>query len=153
MFGIGTQELLLILVLALVVFGPKRLPELARMLGKGLGEFRRATNELKQTVEADEQFQEVSKTLKEAKTGVTEMIEESARQTEEPTAEIQNTAFETMEDIPEPVDDETLKARFLEEAKEELRAGKTAEAPGEAQVADETETADQTGEKIPEKDA
>ena len=47
MFGIGMPELLLILGLALIVLGPKKLPELARALGKGLAEFRRATDDLK----------------------------------------------------------------------------------------------------------
>ena len=47
MFGIGMPELLLILAVALIVLGPKKLPELARALGKGLAEFRRATDELK----------------------------------------------------------------------------------------------------------
>jgi len=47
MFGIGMPELLLILGLALIVLGPKKLPELAKALGKGLSEFRRATDELK----------------------------------------------------------------------------------------------------------
>jgi TatA/E family protein of Tat protein translocase len=47
MFGIGMPELLLILGLALIVLGPKKLPELAKALGKGIAEFRRATDELK----------------------------------------------------------------------------------------------------------
>ncbi|MCM2264932.1 MAG: Sec-independent protein translocase protein TatB [Desulfuromonadales bacterium] len=51
MFGIGFPELLLIAVIALVVIGPKRLPDLARALGRGFAEFRRATDELKQTFE------------------------------------------------------------------------------------------------------
>jgi Tat protein translocase TatB subunit len=46
MFGIGVPELLVILVVALIVLGPKRLPEVARTLGKGLAEFRRATSDL-----------------------------------------------------------------------------------------------------------
>jgi TatA/E family protein of Tat protein translocase len=47
MFGIGMPELLLILALAHIVLGPKKLPELARALGKGMAEFRKATDELK----------------------------------------------------------------------------------------------------------
>ncbi|MSP38041.1 MAG: twin-arginine translocase TatA/TatE family subunit [Deltaproteobacteria bacterium] len=47
MFGIGMSELILILGLALIVLGPKKLPELAKTLGKGLAEFRRATDDLK----------------------------------------------------------------------------------------------------------
>jgi Tat protein translocase TatB subunit len=64
MFGIGLPELLVILVVALLVLGPKRLPEVARTLGKGLAEFRRATADI-----TDE--------LRSAQ----DMIEQEARQT------------------------------------------------------------------------
>jgi TatA/E family protein of Tat protein translocase len=54
MFGpVGWQEILLILVLALLVFGPRRLPELGRTLGRALAEFRRATADLKRTLNAE----------------------------------------------------------------------------------------------------
>jgi TatA/E family protein of Tat protein translocase len=49
MFGIGMTELLVILAVALIVFGPTRLPELARSLGKAMNEFRRASTDLRQT--------------------------------------------------------------------------------------------------------
>ena len=52
MFGIGAPELLIILVVALLVLGPKRLPEIARSLGKGMAEFRRASNEFTRTLSA-----------------------------------------------------------------------------------------------------
>ena len=47
MFGIGMPELMVIFVIGLVVLGPKRLPDLARSLGKSLAEFRRASNDMR----------------------------------------------------------------------------------------------------------
>ena len=49
---LGAPEMFVIVLLALLLFGPKKLPELGRMLGKGLTEFRRAKNELKSTFES-----------------------------------------------------------------------------------------------------
>jgi len=48
---IGVSELLFILLLALLLFGPRKLPELGRSLGRGLAEFRRASSELRATIE------------------------------------------------------------------------------------------------------
>lgn len=53
MFGIGTTELMVILVLALILLGPKRIPQLARSLGKSVSELRRVTDELRETVEEE----------------------------------------------------------------------------------------------------
>jgi TatA/E family protein of Tat protein translocase len=53
MFGIGPQELLLILVIALVVVGPRKLPEIGRSLGKGLREVRKAQDEVRKTIQVN----------------------------------------------------------------------------------------------------
>lgn len=53
MFGIGSTELLIILVVALIVIGPSKLPDLMRTLGKGMAEFRRMSSDVKSTFEAE----------------------------------------------------------------------------------------------------
>ena len=53
MFNIGPQELLLVLIVALIIVGPKRLPELGRTIGRGLNEFRKIQDEVKDMVKFD----------------------------------------------------------------------------------------------------
>jgi TatA/E family protein of Tat protein translocase len=62
-FGIGPTELIIILVLALIVIGPKKLPDLAKALGKGMAEFKKASREIKESLDLDEDFQDVKKDL------------------------------------------------------------------------------------------
>lgn len=60
MFGsLGVPELLLIFVVILLVFGPRRIPEIGRTLGKALGEFRKATDDLKSTIEREVRLEEL----------------------------------------------------------------------------------------------
>lgn len=55
---IGMPELIIILVIALIIFGPRKLPELGRSLGKSIGEFKKASNELKSTLEEEIRIEE-----------------------------------------------------------------------------------------------
>ncbi len=66
MFGIGMPEMLLIMAIALIVIGPKKLPDLAKTLGRAFGEFRKATSELKESVGLNggiSEFKKMKKTV------------------------------------------------------------------------------------------
>lgn len=56
MFGIGIPELFVILVIALIFIGPSKLPDVARSLGRGMREFRRATNEIRESFDVESQM-------------------------------------------------------------------------------------------------
>lgn len=61
MFGIGMPEMLLILAVALIVIGPKKLPDLAKSIGRAIGEFKRAATDFKESMEIDNELKEVRK--------------------------------------------------------------------------------------------
>ncbi len=63
MFGIGMPEMLLILAIALIVIGPKKLPDLAKSLGRAFAEFKRATSELKESLEIDSELKDIRTTF------------------------------------------------------------------------------------------
>ena len=64
MFGIGSTELLVILVVALLVLGPKNLPKIAHTLGRAMGEFRRVSTEFQRTLHTEIAFEEESEKAK-----------------------------------------------------------------------------------------
>lgn len=65
MFGIGSTELMVILVVAIIVIGPTKLPKIARGVGKAFGEFKRASNDLKRTIDHEvDRIERAEKTQK-----------------------------------------------------------------------------------------
>jgi TatA/E family protein of Tat protein translocase len=86
MFGIGMPEFILIAVVALIVFGPKKLPELAKSMGRAMREFRKATSELKETMQVDSELSEVKKAFTELQSEVTASVNKEAAGPESPAA-------------------------------------------------------------------
>ncbi len=104
MFGMGMPEILLILAIALIVLGPKKLPEIAKSLGRGIAEFKRATQDFKQSMEVDNDIQDAKKTLK----GMKSDIEQSVRDTVAQGAASVNDDEDVDEDDEEAVPEEDL---------------------------------------------
>lgn len=71
MFGVGSSELVIILIIALLILGPKEIPKVARTIGKGMRELQRAKDELKKNIEFEDN------PVSEIKSDITDMINET----------------------------------------------------------------------------
>ena len=68
MGGLGMPEIMIILVIALIVFGPRKLPELGKSLGKAMGQFKRASEDFKRTWEQEVDLEKTRTSITEAST-------------------------------------------------------------------------------------
>jgi TatA/E family protein of Tat protein translocase len=88
MGSIGFNEMLIILLIALVVFGPRKLPELGRSLGRSLNEFKKASNELKSTLEdeirIEDQRDQRAKVAAEQESAISAAQSHTTAETQEP---------------------------------------------------------------------
>jgi sec-independent protein translocase protein TatA len=140
MFGIGMPELIIILVIALIVIGPSKLPDLARALGRGMAEFKKATQELKESLDIDEDLKQAKDDLVDSIGDIKQSIEDEMAKpykeeapggdgtTEAGTAEPAEEKVQKYEDYDEMIQDY--------EKSKESREGDTA---GTQEPADETE--------------
>ncbi len=91
MFGpLGLPELILIFAVALLLFGPRKMPQIGRSIGRALGEFRRASNEFKRTIEdevAADEVRQVERDLKELKNVGRDLVSEAGTGPEAPETE------------------------------------------------------------------
>lgn len=104
MFGLGMPEILLILAIALIVIGPQKLPELAKTLGRAMGEFKRSAQDLKRSIDMDTTLQDVKSSptdLKDTIKNTRHKKDDKKDSTETDTAE-ESEKTDTATDMPPP---------------------------------------------------
>ena len=137
MFGMGMPEIILILAIALIVLGPKKLPEIAKSLGRGISEFKKATQEFKENMEVEDDLKDARDTIK----GVKRDLEDTVRQSVH--------ASPTPSPTPTPPVVDAVSEDELEHTVEEPAAEGSEESVAESV---EEEPVQETGLKEPPKD-
>jgi sec-independent protein translocase protein TatB len=122
MFDLGAQELIVIFIVAFLVFGPKRLPELGRTLGKGIRELKAAMRNVKDTLEESEL--NISKEIKEAKTDLQESIKKAIEPEMAEKSEAEKNQTIKQENDMKNQAGEDLQAKAAEEKKDKSESDK-----------------------------
>ncbi|MGW8187338.1 MAG: Sec-independent protein translocase protein TatB [Desulfobacterales bacterium] len=123
MFGIGMPEMLLILAIALIVIGPKKLPDLAKSLGRALREFKKATSELKESIELDSELKEVKKSFTNSIADKKDGLKNQAEVTDNPKpsdrkASDLKEAYDKWQQDGPPTEDEKVRSDILDNGAE-----------------------------------
>jgi sec-independent protein translocase protein TatB len=140
MFGMGMPEIILILAIALIVLGPKKLPEIAKALGRGIAEFKKATQDFKESLDVDDDLKEARDTMREIKGDIQQTIQKSVAK---------GAAFVDNDDESDE-DDDAMPAKDLELPSEKA-VEETPKEPVEDQSSPQAEKKEE--EKEPSKDA
>ncbi len=125
MFNIGLPELLIIVAIALIVFGPNKLPELAKAFGRAMREFKKATEEVKESFEAEtKDLEELKSTLSDEKE---KLIADFAEEVSEHEAEASTLSEATTETLAESEASPLAETTPLEEASAQIEGEKVEE--------------------------
>jgi Tat protein translocase TatB subunit len=109
MFNIGLPELLIIVAIALIVFGPNKLPELAKAFGRAMREFKKATEEVKESFEAETRdLEELKSTLTEEKENLIANLAEEVSRVDEEAANPREVTSEASTPAESPISSETI---------------------------------------------
>jgi len=109
MFGIGMPELIIIFVIALIIIGPKKLPDLARALGKGMAEFRKASDDIKANLDMEgmeDELKGMEEELADSVSGRIEASETGEAEKEKNDVELEAQEGESKEDVTEIKEDD-----------------------------------------------
>jgi len=94
MFGIGMPEMILILAIALIVIGPKKLPDLAKSLGRAMNEFKKATREIKESIDLEGDLKDVKQSFDDLNKDVKDAVQVNPQQSAKTDASTANAAPE-----------------------------------------------------------
>ena len=150
MFGIGMPELLLLLAIALIVIGPKKLPDLAKSLGRAMREFKKATNEFKETIQIDEDLSDVKKAFDDLGDDIKDSVslkKETAKFKRPDVLEAaEGPVDEKDQDTEDAADDEDDKLENVEKAFDDLKDTDSTASEEETESKPETEKKEQQQE-------